>query len=247
MPTTARSWILFAVGHVLLAGIGVALLGGREEIAVFAGVLLLIMAVNGSVIVAFATSYDRHRPQPRLAVAPSGEQATFYPRSRFAVAMPLVLIVALTGWLAAIAITVWRNGFPGWSGFWGLLALYLFAALPLALGGRVRAGGLWLTRSGVQHRDLAVSWAVPWSGVLGVAAGEPIGLTLRAGAAVSVHRAVRWYWQPKPRPSEFQLGFGCTYLAGGNAEITAALQHYLDEPAARERLGTPQSLSRSPG
>jgi hypothetical protein len=210
---------------------------------IFLGALLLIVAVSGVAWLLLGAWFERHRPGPTLATAPSGAAATFFPRSRFVIVMGVLLSSALGGWLLAVAAAAYLGGHPGWALFALVLGLVSFAPVAVAAAGKIRAGGLWLTRSGIEYRNEATSWSVPWSGVRHVVAEEPVRLRLEHGSAPAVRRSVRWIWNREPVAPEGSVGIDTSFLAGGAPRVLAVLAHYLDDPPLREQLGTPDSLT----
>jgi hypothetical protein len=227
-----------------MGALGAALLWqwGHPSVLFF-GVLLLIVAVSGAAWLLLGAWFERHRPDPTLATAPSGAAATFFPRSRFVIVMGVLLSSALGGWLLAVAAAAYLGGHPGWALVALVLALASFSPVAVAAAGKIRAGGLWLTRSGIEYRNEATSWSVPWSGVRHVVAEEPVRLRLEHGSAPAVRRSVRWIWNREPVAPEGSVGIDTSFLAGGAPRVLAVLAHYLDDPPRREQLGTPDSLT----
>ncbi len=132
MRTSRTPRRLLALAYALMGALGAALLWqwGHPSVLFF-GVLLLIVAVSGAAWLLLGAWFERHRPDPVLATAPSGAAATFFPRSRFVIVMGVLLSSALGGWLLAVAAAAYLGGHAGWA----LFALVLALAVVLA-GGR---------------------------------------------------------------------------------------------------------------
>jgi len=234
-------------GYVLMGVLGVGLLmdddgPDKTPIAALTAALLLVIAVGGLVMISFGPWFENHRPDPVLATAPSGAPATFFPRSWFRIVLSVVLSVALAGWLVAAAGTLYGSGHAGWALLVVVLALVLLWPVAVVATGKVQPGGLWLTPTGLEHRDAAVSWAVPWPDVRAVVAAEPVQLELRPDAEPTRSRTVRWIWDQAGRIPAGRLGFASSDLAGGGPQIVAMIAYYLAEPPLREQLGTAESL-----
>jgi hypothetical protein len=239
--------LLFGAGYVLMGLLGVAgLVYGDDTFSAFWATLLLLIAVAGAAKWGFRHRFDRQRPDPVLGTAPSGAPATFFRRSPFTVVLSVLVTGALALWCAAAAVALFRAGHDGWALLLAGLAALLLWPVVVAAMGRVAAGGLWLTEAGVEHRNGAVRWAVPWSDLQAVVAAEPIRLQLRPGAAPRIERTVPWIWSYELRKPADQLGIVASDLAGGPALIVAMLAHYLGEPRIRERLGTAESWAGGP-
>jgi hypothetical protein len=96
--------LAFATGYVLLCALGAGLLmypAQRSEadryVSLFFGVLLALIGVGGLVLVLFIPLFDRCRPGPVLATAPSGNPARFFRRSPFMVVTSVVFCLAFAG------------------------------------------------------------------------------------------------------------------------------------------------------
>jgi hypothetical protein len=265
-----RRRIGFGVSYVLLGALGVAMLlhdawsDVTRSVATLFGALLVIVAVAGLVLVSFIPWFDRHRPDPTLATAPSGAPATFFRRSPFVTVMSVLVCLALAGWLVAAAVAFHGHGEDAWALAAAALALVLLWPVAVAATGRVKAGGLWLTRSGVEHRKEAVSWSVLWSDPRGVedqaaAAAlpysfgrgvrpvHPVVLVLHSDARPAVRRTVRWIWNREGAGPAGSLCVDSYDLAGGRSTITELIERCLTQPQMREQLGTSGSVPRRAG
>ncbi len=231
------------ITYVMMGALGVALLlSGEGWTAALFGALLVLIGVGGLVMVSFPLWFERHRPGPGVAIAPSGASATFFRRSRFTMGLSMLTTPALAVWFGVSAFALYRGGHDIWAALLAGLALFLLWPVVVAAAGKVESGGLWLTVAGVEHRNGAVSWAVPWSDVDAVVAAEPILLQLREGARPAIERTVPWIWSYEVKRPEDHLGFRGVDLAGGHPLVVAMLAHYLGNPQIRDRLGTPESV-----
>ena len=123
------------------------------------------------------------------------------------------------------------------------MALVSLSPVAVAAAGRIRAGGLWLTRTGIEYRNEATSWSVPWSGVLHVVAEEPVRLRLERGTEPDLRRSVRWVWNREPAVARRFRRHRHQLPGRRHPRVLAVLAHYLDDPRLRAQLGTPDSLT----
>lgn len=259
--------LLFGAVYLLLgcAGVGglVSLSGPRRPPwpdwywQLLLALFLITVAVTGLVVLVVAPCVQRHRTGPVLGAAPSGLPATGFPRSPFSVVIHVTALVAGFGLLVLLACGMWRLGQYG--GAWlaaGLAAGAGWMVVRVMIG-RVRPGGLWLTRRGVEYRKDALRWSVPWSAVAGVAAApqavsfwddprellypsDPVMVRLRPDTAATV-MGPRWAQRQSPPDS---LRIDSYHLAGGTSLITEMIEECLTHPRVREHLGTVHSLPR---
>lgn len=126
--------------------------------------------------------------------------------------------------------------------------------------GKVAPGGLWLTAAGLEHRQEAVSWAVPWADLTGAQPHvtrnvlpylpgqglvpiQPVLLDLQAGRYPTKQRTVRWVWSREIRLAGADVVVVDAYdLAGGAVQLAETVRHYLAHPGLRAQLGTARSL-----
>lgn len=181
----------------------------------------------------------RGRRSGRLidAVAPSGEAATTVRRSRAALVVPFLFSVLLTAYgvglalSAARALGVWWAIPPLAIAVWGLCYLAPF------LLGRVRAGGLFLTPQGVEHRFGTTTGVVRWTSL-----GEIRSVTPFALAGATVTRTFAWdiAGDPTDRVAEpGSVDIPRTYLELTPDRVVALLETYVEQPHLRQFLGTP--------
>jgi hypothetical protein len=268
--------LLFGVGYVVIGAIGVALLQFRPSgpeagtgrwFVLFPGMLLVLVAAGGLVLVAFVVLFARFRPGPVVGTAPSGAPATFFRRSAFLPVMSVVMTVALASLLGAVAVVAHAHAHDVAAVLlvFGAVALLAFVVVPV-VAGRIAIGGLWLTPAGVEYRRDAAGWALSWSelqhvehrpqqwtvvGALPSTGGrvvpvEPVVLRLALGVRVPVHRTVRGMWNRECRMPQDMVCIDCFDLAGGAPMIAEAIDHYLLFPELRDHLGTAASMPHRP-
>jgi hypothetical protein len=259
----------WGVGYAIMGGFGVLSLvvlpgvdpADRLDTA-FVGSLLALIGLGGLLVVGFVPWYDRYRPGPVLATAPSGAPATFFRRSRFLPVVSVLMTTGLTCWSGVLSGVLLRHGHPVWASSLAAFALLLCWPLVVALSGGVRVGGLWLTPAGLEYRKEAVAWTLGWpdlarvdpeaagvtTGVLpspsggGVRAVQPVVLVLRVGARPVVRRTARWVWNRECDGPIGTVCVDCVDLAGGSELIAGMIERCVAYPALRAQLGTAASL-----
>jgi hypothetical protein len=261
--------LLFGATYVFLGLMAVAGLSRLAEpqgsyVAMFFAPLLAVISVGGLALLLFMSSFARFRPAPVLGTAPSGTPAVFFRRSPFMTVVSVLFAVFLFGWLGALTIVLYGDGYAVWAALTAACTLALLYPLATVVSGRVRIGGLWLTPAGLEYCRESVGWTVAWSqlrgvdrsgawvqqGVLphaaglGVAAVEPLVLDLQHDAPVLVRRSVRGVWYRECRVPAGKVCVDCFDLAGGRDVITEMIERYLAYPRSREQLGTEWSLPR---
>lgn len=231
----------YGLGYLLLAllGAGLVAAAGDRTLGLLLGLLLLVIAGSGFVLVGFDWWYAGHRPGATTATAPSGRRATAFPRSPVPFTMSVVVPVLLALWalvgslvadhLAARVVLL-------------LLAVGLATPLLAVVRGRVAPGGLYLTAEGIEQRKEAVSWSLPWERVAGVVPGEPLALTLDGPAPEPVVRTRR-LWQREPTGVPGALAVDSRYLAADPVVVAALVARCVADPALRPRMGTPEVLA----
>lgn len=226
----------YGLGYLLLAALGAGLLGytGDRSLGLLLGLLLVVLAAAGLVLVGFDAWHVRHRPGVTLATAPSGAPATAFLRSPVPTTMSAVVPVLLALWATVGSLVVHQVAARV---VLLLVALGLLTPLVAVLRGRVAPGGLYLTPGGIEQRKEAVSWSVPWSAVAGVVPGEPLALPL-TGPSPEPTRRTRVLWQREPRGRPGVLAVDSRYLAADPVVIAAVVGRCVADPAARARMGT---------
>jgi hypothetical protein len=266
--------LLFGVGYVLLGLLGAFLFGSAStepepdrHILAFSGALIGLVGlvgVGGLVMILFIPLFDRFRPGPVVGTAPSGAPATCFGRSLFMVTVGVLMRLGLVCWLAALALVLYGAGHDIWGSLVALCAAGLLWPLVPVATGKVKPGGLWLTRSGLEYRREAVSWNLSWSeldgleylqgkwtviGVLPSTGGrsvpvDPVVLRLEPGARLDVQSRVGRMWNRECRMPDGLVCVDCFDLAGGPVLIAETIERYLAYPGQREQLGTEWSLPR---
>ena len=264
--------LAFATGYVLLCALGAGLLmypAQRSEadryVSLFFGVLLALIGVGGLVLVLFIPLFDRCRPGPVLATAPSGNPAMFFRRSPFMVVTSVVFCLAFAVWAGTLAVVLHGHGYVVWASVHAVLAGVLLWPVAVVLTGKIKSGGLSLPPVGLEYRKEAVSWTLAWSDVdridraesgvqagalpyasgTGVATVQPVVLALRPEARAEVRRTVWWIWSRECRVPPGRVCIDCVDLAGGPRLITGAIERHLSAPSFREQLGTEWTLPRT--
>ncbi|HVH22236.1 MAG TPA: hypothetical protein VNA11_07250 [Pseudonocardia sp.] len=252
----------WGVGYALMAAFGVVgTYVAAGTVAALPAALLALIGAGGLAMVSFIRWFDRHRPAPVLAVAPSGAQGTFFSRSRFMIGFSVLCTLGLAGWTGALALVLYRLGHDVTAMLVTALTVLLLWPAAVAALGKVKPGGLWLTPFGLEHRQESTSWAVSWADLAAVerhptqrmvpppsslgAAIQPVRLDLQAGGFPAIQRTTRWTWDREVRePGQEALVVDAYDLAGGPAMIAIAIEHYLAYPRLRGHLGTARSLPR---
>lgn len=182
-----------------------------------------------------------------IATAPSGAAATAYLRRTSSLVVPAMIgpLFALYGFgLAAVA---WADDLV-WVAFLAVaVGVYATAlCVPFVLG-RAAAGGLYLTRAGVEHRWGLTTVIVPWDKVRGSTTepwniGDPPRLSGEAGWRIN---SMRWPWPEDtldrvPKPDvPVPMGF----LPLTTRELSTLIDEFAADPQLRTALGSPASLA----
>lgn len=234
---------LLAACYLGLGALGLGLLAYAADglLGLLAGVLLLLLAVSGLLLIVFDSAYPRRRPGAKTGTAPSGAPATVFTRSPVVVVLSTLVPAALAGWAVLGCVLAAGRGQTTASVVLGLVAVGLATPLVAVVRGRVAAGGLYLTPAGVEHRKESVSWSVPWDDVTGVVPGEPLALLVRAQPRLRT--STRVLWQREPTGPRGTVAVDSRYLAADSRVIAAVVARCVAEPAHRRRLGTQESLA----
>jgi hypothetical protein len=261
--------VLFGLGYAVMGTFCAAGLlsqpGPDRHGTIAIASFITAISFGGLVLILFILVFPRFRPGAALGTAPSGLPAVVFRR------LPVMMLVStsfcafLVGWSGWLASVLHENGHEVWASLSVAFALLMLWPLAVLVSGRIEPGGLWLTPIGLEYRNEAVSWTVPWSdlrrvdrtdvvpvGVLpdtvgrGRAAIEPLGLELESTARLEVRRTTRWIWNREHPVSEWEVCIDCFDLAGGRQVIADLIERHLRWPRSREHLGTRWSLSRLP-
>jgi hypothetical protein len=262
--------LVLGVVYAAMGTFGVAMLLSLQhadtaqdrDIALFAGTAFTLIAIGGLVIVLVIPLLGRRRPEPALGTAPSGAPATFFRRSPLMMMMSTLFTSAFAAWLGGLAVVLHGYGHDVWALLLAACALVLLWPIAVLLTGKVKPGGLWLTPDGLEYRKEAVSWALPWSELVGVdrtgfeakkavlpyasgrgvAAVQPLVLELEHSARPEVRQTTWWVWSRECRVPPGLMCIDCVDLAGGRPLIAQTIERYLAHPGTREQLGTEYSL-----
>ncbi len=149
---------------------------------VFVGACFLLPACGSLFLVAETITrwwWSRRRPGAAvLGVAPSGAAATVVPRSGAALIGPTVMAASMFAFTVLLAVRA--RPVPWLAALIALGALALVTRLLPILLGHARAGGLYLTPSGVEHRYGVCTTEVPWDSLVVPDPGPPFPLAGRA-------------------------------------------------------------------
>jgi hypothetical protein len=202
-------------------------------------------AVGVLMLVSFGLEALRRgrRPFARVGTSPEGERATVLPFSGAALASPVVLLLLVLVAGAVGASVALGEGATTWVVICLVVAVPALVLLLPVLARRVRAGGVYLTSQGIEHRRLGTSWTVGWDDVEGVAPEEPLSLLTRAGARVVRARTSPYGWNGDVRTSEDRvLGIETRHLSVDEKTLAFLVASYQQHPELRDQLGTPASL-----
>lgn len=185
--------------------------------------------------------WSRQGPRPAvLATAPSGAPATAYLRPRAAL-LPAATVAF--GFLVLGGLTVLvgaGHGSVGGVVLGGLVAAYaVLLVLPFGLG--ATAGGVYLTRDGVEHRWGLATTSLSWAQLQVPRAELPFGLWLAPDAE---HRTRRPLFVPTDTTDRVPSGYAAVppaYLPLTVDELVTVLQRYRDTPQLQAQAGTADS------
>jgi hypothetical protein len=180
-----------------------------------------------------------HRPGPVLTTSPAGLPATAWVRSGWALARPWATVAALAVTVVGEVVAWLRSDESAWF----LLGAALVAALvvvtlwPARRG--VRAGGLYLTREGLEHVWGPALTQVAWDDVRVV---PPLALERTEG----LRRLRRGEWWCVDRTDRVRraVPVPSAYLGDPPDVVRRRLLDLAAHPSARRDLGTSASLHR---
>jgi hypothetical protein len=243
-PALGFALALLVSAFVTLVGVGGAIAGADDSpgTAVFLG---FVGAVGVLMLVSFALEALRRgrRPFGHVGTSPDGERATVLPFSGAALASPVVMMVLVLVAGAVGAVVAQGDGSTPWVVICVVLAVGALALLLPVIGGRVRAGGVYLTPQGIEHRRLGTSWRLPWDDVEGVVPQEPVPVLPRPGVRVVRARTAPYAWNGDVRTSDERvLGIETRHLSVDEKTLAFLVASYQQHPELRDQLGTPASL-----
>jgi hypothetical protein len=184
------------------------------------------------------------RRQPRrgavLTSAPTGAPSTAYLRSMAALLPAATIGLGFLVLGVATTVVAVRDHSVGAAVVGAGVAAYaLLLVLPFVTG--TSAGGVYLTRDGVEHRWGRAVTSIPWSSLMVPRAEVPFGLWLPPGAR---HRTGRPLMIPTDVTGQVPQGYAAVppaYLPLTVPELVAVLQRYRSDPHLQVRLGTTDS------
>ena len=177
---------------------------------------------------------------PVVVSAPSGAPATAYLRSRAALLPAAAIAFGFLGLGVATTVLGALDGSVAVAvvgAAWRRYALLL--VLPFGLG--AKAGGLYLTREGVEHCWGRAVTSIPWSTLLTPLAEVPFGLWLAPGAQ---HRCGQPLMIPTDVTDRMPKGYAAVppaYLPLTVQELVEVLERYRTDAQLQAQLGTTDS------
>ncbi|MCB0895746.1 MAG: hypothetical protein H6529_16370 [Nocardioides sp.] len=231
----------YAVGYLLLALLGAGLLAttSDRDVGLLGGLLLLVVAAGGLVLVGHDAWFVRHRPGVSVATAPSGVRATAFVRSGVPTVMSAVMPALLAAWAVVGCVVA---DAPAARVILALVALGFASPLVAVARGRVVPGGLYLTPAGVEQRKEAVSWSISWDELAGAVPSEPLALTLAGPPPQPVVRT-RWLWQREPTAPAGVVAVDSRYLAEDPVVVVGVVARCIVDPALRQRMGSDEVVA----
>ena len=206
--------------------------------------LLGLPVVGGlGITVTVLTRWWWNRQPRREAVvtsAPSGAPATAYLRSRAALLPAAAIAFGFLALGVATAVVGALNDSVAGAVVGAAVAAYaLLLVLPFGLG--AMAGGVYLTREGVEHRWGRAITEIPWSTLMTPPAEVPFGLWLSPGAQ---HRSGQPLMIPTDVTDRMPKGYAAVppaYLPLTVQELVEVLERCRTAPQLQAQLGTTDS------
>jgi hypothetical protein len=175
-----------------------------------------------------------------LSPAPSGAPATAYLRSRAALLPAAAIAFGFLALGLATAVVGALSHSVGGAVVGGLMAAYsLLLVLPFLRGHD--AGGVYLTRDGVELRWGPATTSIPWASLLVPPAEVPFGFRLPPDAQ---HRTGRPLTIPTDVTDRMPKGYAAVppaYLPVTTDELTQILERFRLAPNVQALLGTSES------
>lgn len=197
------------------------------------------------------------RPRRRMAdiaiTNHDGAPATELRYSGAAFTMMVVLAACMTAifGLASVEYFLAGNTVPA-SGFAGALAgaaaLFCASFVLLAAIGRISRGRVVLSQHGIHQRGRAFDSYLPWEAFAGAKAvynGTPEVLVIAYSNARWQKRQLSKVWKIDKLPPVPMIEIDCPNLAIDPSLVYHFVKFYVDNPAARDELGTSASLERA--
>lgn len=247
---TRGRWVLEFAGLVLLVVIGPAMTLGAARAAsphgVTFGLIVTALGMMGWVVLPLELRLVRRRPGARLGTTPDGEPATVIPRVAWHIPHLRVAMGIVFAWPAASLVIAAIEGQTAVVIFLIPVLLFLGSYLPALFSGRVKAGGLYLTPTGILHINHGRWWRAPWDDVM-AAAGHWELLTVLLHEGRTPERG-RWTshfgWRGEPKPSgPGSLVVNTRFLCLDPTLVGALITRCANDSGWRRYLGTPESLA----
>lgn len=243
-------WALEFTGLVLLAVIGPAITWGaaRDTSAhgVVFGLVGTALALMGCVVLPLELRLILRRPGARLGATPDGEPATVIPRVAWHIPHLRVAMGIIVAWPTASAVIALTDGQIALAIVLAAIALFPASYLPALFSGRVKAGGLYLTPTGVLHINHGRWWHAPWDDVLGALDREELlAVLLHEGRAPKRGQwTAHFGWRGEPKPSRpGSLVVNTRFLRLDPRLAAVLIIKGATEPGCRRYFGTPESLA----
>ncbi|MGH3519872.1 MAG: hypothetical protein ACRDQ7_21295 [Haloechinothrix sp.] len=174
-----------------------------------------------------------------------------YSRAAFAILVGLmVCVIAILG-LASVDFLLAGDEVPAGAvavALAGAATLFCATFLLYVILGRLRRGTVVLSRTGIYQRGYAFSSFLPWSAIAGAKAafnGTPEVLIIGYTNAPWEKRQHGGPWKLDKLPPVPMIELVCTAFAVSPVLIYHFVKFYVENPAARDELGTETSVQRA--
>lgn len=243
-------WALEFAGLVLLVVIGPAITWGAARAGsahgVVFGLIVTALAVMGSVVLPLELKLVLRRPGARLGTTPDGEPATVIPRVAWHIPHLRVAMGIVVAWPTASAVIALIDGQIAFALVLAAIALFPASYLPALFSGRVRAGGLYLTPTGLLHVHHGRWWHAPWDDIMAAAGRwELLSVLLYEGRNPERGQwTAHFGWRGEARRSPpNSLVVNTRFLCLDPTLVAALITRCATESDWRRSLGTPESLT----
>lgn len=246
----ATIFLLALAASSLLLGFGFSATGTPAALK-YCLLFALILALTAGLGV--AARVDRvSLPSTIKTVERHGVNATQIPYSSAQFSMLVCLMSSCSAFciVAAAEIFIRQRGgsFPGASILIGALGVFFASFVVSAAFGRIRRGELTLSKEGVEQRGWSFESRLAWSSIAGIAPafnGYPV-ILLMGYANTSWHRRYTTrIWRIDRLPPVPMIEVDCRKFDVDSRELYGYLRHYVDNPDAREELGTDVAIERA--
>ncbi|MEV3903732.1 hypothetical protein AB0K11_15515 [Mycobacterium sp. NPDC050551] len=219
--TATKYCLLFALAMALVAALGAAI--GFRRVGLSAAV--------------------------RTVREPGGVPATEirYSALQFTLLVSLTVCCAVFFLVAAVEVFVRRQGGVA-AALLGAGALFFGSFVAMAASGRIRRGGVTLSRRGITHRGWSFESRLEWPAIAGVKPafnGYPVILLIGYTNADWDRRYTTRLWRIDRLPPVPMIEADCRRMDVDPGVLYRYLQAYVDSPDARSELGSEASLIRA--